>query len=84
MEDNISNPQIMDRQRKPTSIEERKRILVSFQHSQILSVQFAFASQFTYFRVFVDFWDSETDDLREVNREVDGQLRKVRKRSQES
>ena len=84
MEDNVSNPQTMDRQRRPTLIEERKRIPVSFQHSQIFSVQFTLASQFAYFRVFVDFWDSETDDLRQVNREIDGQLRKVRKRSLES
>jgi len=71
----------MSCQQGPTSIEERKGIPVSFQHSQVLSVQFTLASQFAYFRVFVDFWNGETNNLRQVNREVDGQLRRIRKRS---
>ena len=74
MKDDVSNPQTMICEKMPTSIKERKGIPISFQHSQILSVQFTLASQFTYFRVFVDFWNGETDDLRQVDREVDGQL----------
>lgn len=64
-------------QRRPTSIEKRERIPISFQCSQVLSIQLALTSQLTDFRVLVDFWDSEADDLRKMNREVDGELRSV-------
>ena len=54
---------------------------VSFQYPQVLSIQLRPAPQFAYFRVLVDFWDSEVDDPRQVKGEIDGQLRKVSENS---
>ena len=64
-------------QRQLTSIEESKRIPISFQDSQVLPIQFILASRLAYFRVLVDFRDGEADDFRQVNREVYCQLREV-------